>query len=374
MENDDENVCEYLIYKSGREYVALCDEFYRVFDENRNLVEEIPHDLGVTPARSIWTDNLGNNYINKLSPITKSLSELDWLVIHKVNKRYLDLGNSFPIMVAYRKDEDFDGKEEDEKVDLNKGKDHIGPGTFIELSPPISAGDVDMMRNPLQIISPDITSLEYNVTEEIRKTDIIFYSTVGFDGEPGNDQAKNEKQIASGFESRKAILQKIARNMEQIEDWCYTVIGKAKFGKDFNDINLSYGELFFQPTTSELYEKLQLSKKTGNYALIESYQSQINTVRFQGKELTRQKVIAALDQYPSSSIEELKELAKDGFVTMEEIRYKMQLLALIKRFERENTNIVDFGAEIDFSTKVDRIKQQLLIYLRENESKQESEI
>ena len=50
------------------------------------------HKLGYTPARMLWSEMLGSkDFINKESPLTKELSDLDWLLLHKASKRYLDL-------------------------------------------------------------------------------------------------------------------------------------------------------------------------------------------------------------------------------------------------------------------------------------------
>lgn len=376
IDNDSDNNCQYVIFRSGDDFICIDDANYWILDSNKRLKKQIPHLFGETPARSFWSDFLTDNYVNHLSPITKSLSELDWLLIHKVNKRYLDMGNSFPIMAAYKRDAVFGDTEEDREKQTNEGKDLLGPGTLFQATLPISRDDVDLLSHPpVQIIAPDIGSLDYNVREEERKTELIYKSTVGIKGEPDNEQAKNEKQIESGFESQVSILRRIASNLEKIETWTYNMIGKIYNGQDYEGATVSYGKKFFVSTVKDISLLIEDAKRSGNLGLIDQYQRQVVS-KYKGRDQQRQKIMNALDPLPSCSVAEAKELFKDGVIDKEDVLIKTKLLSLVARFERENTNIIDFGSGIDFSAKVSNIDKAIRSYIksRDDESKQESEL
>jgi len=151
IENDENLNCEYVIYKFGDFVVAYDDELIRVYESTGSLygtmggvdisaepIKEIPHGLGYTPARQFWSEQLDSrNFINKESPITKELTDLDWLLFHLISKRYMQLANAYPIIAVREADEDYD----DSKVTENKsraketkkpeGSEFAGPGTFI---------------------------------------------------------------------------------------------------------------------------------------------------------------------------------------------------------------------------------------------------
>jgi len=48
------------------------------------MIAEVKHALGYTPARMLWSDKLQDeNYINKRSPITDILADLDWYLFFR---------------------------------------------------------------------------------------------------------------------------------------------------------------------------------------------------------------------------------------------------------------------------------------------------
>jgi hypothetical protein len=57
-------------------------------------------------------------------------------------------------------------------------------------------------------------------------------------------------------------------------------------------------------------------------------------------------------------------------VSIEELLIKLNFADFIKRFERENMNIITFGENIDYDKKIDTIKERLMEYAREIAPKQ----
>lgn len=97
--------CQYIIFTVGEKLYVYDDESICVFEYKGKLgelVSEFFHELGYCPARMFWSDFLNSkNCINHKAPLTNVLSELDWLLVHKIFKKYMDIANSFPILVKY---------------------------------------------------------------------------------------------------------------------------------------------------------------------------------------------------------------------------------------------------------------------------------
>jgi hypothetical protein len=52
-----------------------------------------------------------------------------------------------------------------------------------------------------------------------------------------------------------------------------------------------------------------------------------------------------------------------GVVSDEDLKLKLNFTNLIKRFERENLNIVEFGTALNYADKIKRIKDTLTTYI-----------
>ena len=58
-----------------------------------------------------------------------------------------------------------------------------------------------------------------------------------------------------------------------------------------------------------------------------------------------------------------------GLITREELLLKMNFADYVRRFERENLNVLEFGADTDFERKIETIREQLLAYAGEEKPK-----
>jgi hypothetical protein len=52
-----------------------------------------------------------------------------------------------------------------------------------------------------------------------------------------------------------------------------------------------------------------------------------------------------------------------------DLRIKMNFPDYIRRFERENTNVIEFGSAIPFATKIEKIRAELDRYADEEKAK-----
>jgi hypothetical protein len=58
-------------------------------------------------------------------------------------------------------------------------------------------------------------------------------------------------------------------------------------------------------------------------------------------------------------------LYEKSLIPVEDLLIKFNFADFIKRFERENMNIIEFGAETDYDKKINTIKEQLKAYATE---------
>jgi hypothetical protein len=58
-------------------------------------------------------------------------------------------------------------------------------------------------------------------------------------------------------------------------------------------------------------------------------------------------------------------LYQTGIVSVEDYLVKLNFADFIRRFERENMNIIEFGSATAYDTKINTIKEQLRAYAQE---------
>jgi len=391
VKNTEDGNAEYLIFLIDKDlYAVLDDEFYRVVKvtgDTSEILREQPHGLGWTPARLFWTDDLNhNNHVVKKSPFSSSLSRLDDLLFKMISREYATLYASYPILTAYKPkcdySDDFGNECHNGKVTLHQwhegskmagetidcpscsGKDMIGPGSIYWIDSPADKEDPDNIDS-VKVIPADVKSLEYISTDIKHLEDQIFFDVVGNGREPKNDQAKNEKQIVSSFESRQNALMRYKRNMELIHEFVLKTCATLKYGDAFVGCVVDYGDQFFLATESELKEQYKLTKEIGmpDFELLNIIEQTIGT-KYKNSPDQRNKanILMELDPFPTRSTLEVSE--EDGLDPMDVI-IKKNFIQFLNRFERENGSIVRFGSEIPFETKINRVRESLERYALE---------
>jgi hypothetical protein len=68
-------------------------------------------------------------------------------------------------------------------------------------------------------------------------------------------------------------------------------------------------------------------------------------------------ILRELEPYPHLTLSEVAEYHGKGIISNEDLAVKLNFSNFVRKFERENANILDFGSEIDFYKKIDIIKQ-----------------
>ena len=377
---DLKNNCDYLIFQAGDKIYVYDDNKFMRFNYNNKNISLLPelevnHNLGYCPARMFWSDPLySGNTINKKAPLTNVLGDLDWLLTCQVFKKYMEIGNSYPITAAYRKQQNFLGSNYESDRGRSKeerktsGGDLIGPGSFLEVDPPLQ-GEHDPMASPVKMISPDVDTLEFHEKSIEQKEQKIFYSVVGIGGEQKNDMAKNEKQVMASFESQTAVLERIAKNFESIQTFAEKTKIALRYGPAvLDDISIDYGSKFFLKTESDLIQQLNDAKDKGSHAsVISSIMDETLETKYRNDSsgLMRAKIIQELDPLPDKTQEEAEKILDKKGITLEQYIIKSQLLNFVKRFEREQASLVVFASARNYKDKIDSIYEEFTKYAEE---------
>ena len=385
----------YIIFRQKDNKLAVIDdESYRIFESKDDMPTGEPlienrHDLGYCPARFFWSEPMSLEFPDiKRSPVTKALDNLDWFLFFSISKRHLDLYGSYPIYSGYEQDCNFHNDNTGDYCDggflkNRKGEwlwdanglvpcpkchDHriTGAGSFVEVPVPIE-GQPDL-RHPVDMLTVDRASLDYNVEEEKRLRSTIITSIVGQNEEVTQREAVNEQQIKANFESQATVLNRVKKGFEEAQKWVDDTCCRLRYGTLFLSSSVSYGTEFYLFSTDELRERYKTAKETGmSESELDALHQQIIETEYRNnpQQLQRMLILAELEPYRHLTRNEVANLYQTGIVSVEDYLVKLNFADFIRRFERENMNIIEFGSATAYDTKITTIKEQLRAYAQE---------
>lgn len=385
-------VMEWIIFRQDDDRIAVIDdERYRVFRNAKGNIGELlvenPHDLGYCPARFFWDEPLSLREPDvKASPLTKVLDSLDWYLFYHLSKKHLDLYGSYPIYSGYEQNCDFTNAENGDYCDGGFLKDKqgyyrfdsagvlmrcpkcgekriAGVGSFVEV--PVPGENQPDLRNPVQMLTVDRDSLEYNVNEEERLKNNIITSVVGTNEEITTRDALNEQQIKANFESQSTILNRIKRGFESAQQFVDETICRLRYGQMFISAKINMGTDFYIFDVAELRNRYKVAKESGaSEGELDALQNQILETEYRNNptQLQRMLILAELEPYRHLTRDEVLNLYEKGIVSEKDMKVKLNFTNFIRKFERENTNILEFGAQIPFAKKVEIISQRIADY------------
>lgn len=395
--NDKTGNMDWIIYKQKDDIIVVIDdERYRVFAAKNGNINELlidaPHDLGYCPARFFWNEplNLCEPDV-KASPLTDELEALDWFLFYHISKRILDIYGSYPIYSGYEQNCDFTNAENGDFCDGGFLKDKeghykfdqagllvpcpkcgdkriAGAGTYIEI--PVPDGDKQPdLRNPIQMLTVDRSSLDYNVAEEERLRTNIITSVVGTNEEITTRDALNEQQIQANFESQSTILNRVKKGFEEAQQFVDETVCRLRYGNMFISAKINYGTEFYLYDANKLRERYKVAKDNGaSEAELDALQNQIieTEYRHDPTQLQRMLVLAELEPYRHLSRNEVLDLYSKSLISENDLKVKLNFANFVRRFERENTNIIEFGSNIPFKQKIEIITNKFRDYASEN--------
>lgn len=392
----DTSQFEWIIFKQPDKKIAIFDDTYiRVYQlkdsgEISGLVSESQHGLGYCPARFFWSNSLNERNVDlKKNPITKELSSLDWYLFFATSKQHLDLYAPYPIYSAYEADCNFENNETGDYCDggflrnakgeykmLRDGsiercpccseKRIAGPGSFLEIPIPSQSEGIADMREPVQITTIDKDSLDYNVNECVRLKNEIILSIVGIGSNVSDKEAINEIQVTANFESKTSVLKALKTNFEQAQKFIEDTVCRLRYGSSFISSAINWGTEFYVYTVSELYAKYKQAKDNGaSNSELDAISQQILEVEYRNNPIMLQRmlILKQLEPFPHKTQQEIIELYKEGLLSEELVKLKLNFTALIERFERENINIIEFASNRPLRDKIEIINKKLLEYV-----------
>lgn len=392
-------VMDFIVFRRKDEIVVLDDETFRVWDDKKHTGQisgmpkvEAQHDLGYCPARFFWNEPISLEDPDvKASPLSAELESLDWFVFFHISKRQLDLMGAYPILSGYEQSCDFSNAENGDYCDGGFLRDKqgryrldmaglllrcpkcgnkriIGAGSFVEIPVPNPGENQPDLRNPVQILKVDRDSLDYNVDEQKRLREEIITAVVGQDEIVTNRDAFNEQQVRANFESVTTVLNRVKTGFEQAQQWVDETICRLRYGKYFLSSNINYGTEFFLYSPDELRERYKAAKEAGvSESELDVLNNQILETQFRNDpvQLRRMRLLAELEPFRHMSRQEVGDLYAKNLVSDIDLRIKLNFPNFVRRFERENTNVLDFGADIPYQRKIEIILGRFREYAQE---------
>lgn len=391
---------EYIIFRQPHNRVAVFDTertwLLQLNDRNEvvEVLKEVEHGLGYTPARFFWTTSLTQACPDiKKSPLSGQLSNLDWLLFFSLSKRHLDLYAPYPIYSAYAADCDFMNNETGEYCDGGFLRDEnnqykvmrdgtvmacpvcaekklVGVGSFVEVPVPKSQQDVDL-RDPISITTIDSASLEYNTKEVARIKHEIFTGVVGKGGDMTTRESVNELQVKSNFETRTSVLNALKDELEGARQWVDDTVCKLRYGDYYLGSDISMGTEFYIYSVEELYNNYKIAKENGaSEAELDNISMQIISTEYRNNPLQMQRafILKQLEPYRHYTFNDLMSLQQNGLVDKTLLLIKLNFTTFVDRFERENTNIIEFGSQLEFATKIKIITDKFIDYVNEQKT------
>lgn len=395
----DTGVMDFIVFKRRDEIVVIDDFSYRVWRDEKHTGRidgapemEAAHDLGYCPARFFWNEPISLDEPDvKLSPLSSVLESLDWFEFFHISKRQLDLMGAYPILSGYEQSCDFSNAENGDYCDggfLRDRQGHyrldmagllmrcpkcgnkriVGAGSFVEIPIPSQEANQPDLRNPVQILKVDRDSLDYNVDEQNRLRDEIITAVVGQDEIVTDRDAFNEQQVRANFESVTTVLLRVKKGFEAAQTWVDETVCRLRYGNYFLSAKINYGTEFFLYTPDELRKRYKEAKDAGApESELDTMLDQILETEYRNDptKLRRMLVLAELEPYRHLSRAEASEMFDKNLISETDLRIKLNFPNFVRRFERENMNILEFGAAIPYPRKIETIMSEFRRYAAE---------
>lgn len=397
-------VMDFIVFRRRDKIVVLDDSTYRVWKDKKKTgtIEgepeiEVAHDLGYCPARFFWNEPISLDEPDvKMSPLSAVLESLDWFEFFHISKRQLDLMGAYPILSGYEQSCDFTNAENGDYCDggflRNKqgyykldaaglllrcpkcgNKRIIGAGSFVEIPVPNSEQNQPDLRNPVQLLTVDRNALDYNVEEQKRLREEIITAVVGQDEIVTNRDAFNEQQVRANFESVTTVLNRVKKGFEAAQQWVDETVCRLRYGNYFLSAKVNYGTEFYLSSVEDLRDRYKAAKEAGaSESELDMMQNQILQTEYRNDPTTlrRMLILSELEPFRHLSRTEVADLFSKNLVSETDLRIKLNFPTFVRRFERENMNVLEFGNAIPYQRKIETITAEFRRYAEEMKPEQ----
>lgn len=348
------------------------------------------HDLGRCPARWVWDKYMDRSQPDvKESPFMRIISKLDWWLFAYTSKKYGDLSNAWPMLWVYAASCDYrqdnyycDGgfirDPQNQYIVLKSGKlkpcpkcsgkRQAGVGAIIDVEPPSEENEWTKYAPPAGVIEVNPENLKYNISEIERLKAEIIEAATGTGIESVNNQAINELQVQSLFESRRDTILRMKAPFERAWKWGNEIAAELRYGNLFVGCAIDLGREHYLITAGDLYGMyLAIREKEGEYGTLEMlFNKYLNTqFREDPVQLYRQQLLGELEPFKHRKVSTVGAMAANNTVSKSEFILKYRFGDLIARFERENGSLTEFGTAITRDKRVKAILEALYAYIEE---------
>lgn len=371
-------------------------------DMNYNVVTQIngvftnevfPHSLGSCPARFFFDNPLINKHkFKRAIPFSPVVGVMGQWQTFDLFDFYQDHFAAFQVVqyadsgcdndctngkIYHRAELDEDGivtsEAWNEECSTCANKQLIGPGSSIGVQVSTDSTEQDT-RDVFSFVSPDIAPLEYVGGKQKGRERFMKENVVGF-SDAINNEAVNETQIKALVESRKKPLLFIKTFLQDLDVWIHESTVKLVYNAEMTR-NSNYGTEWFILGVDEILKVIEQAKISGAQSTyIQNLNMLLISTEYKGDpNLTQYMLISAdLEPNPYDSQQESRDKFKEGMMTAEDYYIKSNFTDLLGRFQRENGSIVNFGSELSYNDKINRIKQNLIFYTNQKLVKNEQE-
>lgn len=370
-------------------FLFIDNKMYAFFDQDRNLVgEEIPHDLGRTPADFISPGKFKGSSIVRESIYTYVREELEEYVFLKTLQRMTEPNGPIPTMskIDTGDDDKVDKKGAElepssnfimgpQQAELHSQNEGQGTGDFqpgtVHLIDPKDIRNVDgsinmdVVTNWLNFHHMPIAPLEY-LSTRIKEIEKSIKSTIIGDVVESDEESKNELQIEKSISVLDNILTSLAESFNRIRTKSDSNMLGLKFGPDkVNEVFIHYGTDFFLESQTQLFEDLE---KAPNTLERKNIIVRINQNRHKNNidQSFRMKIL--YDLIPYCSDKDFDKAISTNTISEINLNYQLQFNYWIGLFEARHGDIVTFWKESDGTNqqKLESINKLIIIIIQEN--------
>jgi len=385
-----------VLNEAGKEvqlYAVYDSMSYRVISEDGSILSLIKnnyHNLGYCPATPFIRTRLNtNNSFDRYNAFAPVLSSMATWTLFYIYSLYAEHYGVFPIMEKPKDVCDDDCTDGFISHPLEHGgysdpvpcpscsnSKLMGAGTLYEYDA-ANFGDEKDAGGAFRFVSPPTENLEFENEQQQRREGFIKKNTTGVDDNMSKE-AVNVDQVRAVMESRRKPLMFFSNEFSVLDKWLSETAEKLQDEVEI-DVYSNYGTEWFLLSESDIIKLFNDSKVAGMpeseqdelYALLRETKYKSNPTK-----LERLVIENNLNPAPYSTLEECYKKQEKGVMTKEDLAIKANFTKYIKRFERENIDLVEFGSfalksgRLKFSQKIENIYSELIKYSKEDVSEE----
>lgn len=357
-------------WNGERGYLYIDSEAYIFYNYKHEVLNTVPHDLGVCPAD--WISNeafYSDNDIVRKSEFSYLRPDLEEYVFLKTLQRMSEPNGAIPVVSKLKvKENDLDGKSqaglpsepmavgsaEAAAVNIVKAQfadqdAALQTGTIYSFNAPKDPAtgkrDMDAVKNFINFHYIPTECLEF-INKRVKeiKTDII--NTVLGDYVEQNQSAKNELQIGKSYDNKQDKLRAWSRALSTVVTNTDRKALGLKYGIGNIYVDRFFGSDFFLETDAELFELISTAPNVLERKNLIVRQSQ-NKNRFNPDKAQRIKLLYELMPYAADV--DFKTALEQKIVDAQTISLQTQFSYFISLFEAKYGDILQFYNNLDAS-------------------------